>query len=878
MTFKMNLIRLIALFLLAPGIAVAATTSTPLPSAGTSIVPNDGSSSAILGDLTSRTNLATVAPRSFLDQWKPLGNGQTSSNTNQWAIGTGFPCTLAIELDDEATAVQFVFGSEVATDIYSVNQAVVMPSASYGPVTGVVSGAIPYDYTGTSVAHMLPVSFNNGGVYKPPFAGTPQAFLGNTTGPTGMSVLTVILSSATSGTVTSLPIQTSNTNTLLGSTVVKPRWYVRDGLGCIPANTQITIVGSTTLTIPSSVLSCTMPITTQLFVSPVPLTLSANILANANPQGITSYYSDWVSVPPTLRTDGGIVVGETVTGAGGLGIPANTTATAIGPTGVSLSGTGLTATTTLTQPITFSHTAPTAAKAAGTLTFRLILAKTAIPPHPGETATGTNLPANDIVINAGTSDSFYGLPYADLSAAPTGPITIGSTITFSNVLNTLGTGSGLTTGSTQLNFVSTSARPLMLARINVSVTGSNTVPFYNYGANQILGEQALGLPLYQLFGGHAATDSVNVIGNTTNANAVVKGACPILAVNYQTLHKGTLMVITGDSLMAGKTTISDSANLFRLAASQISTPQHWVGAANWAMSGLAFSDFGFSTISPIQTLNPGIVVAEGFSANSSTQGTDTPQTYASKIYDLINSGALNAVEVIASHPAQQAALPAEFIVSQATSASTNAPLVTTIPVTVNNVPLTDSMGLLQAGTTGNFLKAQSGNVLTLSLSASLQVGDVIFANTFKVNGNVSASTTILTTNGLLPSISLNCALAWSGSPAGVTGTFVQGATTITASQAVTVADSTIGTLTNCRDVNFALSQQSLGMNRQQFANNSAVAFFDYFQSTVDPNNDGYYVDLISTDSGHPDDAGHAMAAKAFLPLLKQITGINASGN
>lgn len=812
------------------------------------------------------TGVAKLAPLTNILTWKPMGNSMADFATTTFTKVTGSPSLIVIEAPDDYDAVQLVFGSQTALDTYTIDQAVVSGSASYGQANK-APGVTPLNESLTAQTTMNPVTFNNNGNCNlSPWAGTPSSFTGLV--PTsGATVFTLSLSAiALSGTNTLSAVSQgllASNSYIDQSEQITPTvgMFVTSANGQIPANTKVGTSNGTTITLASAVTTTAdMASGEQLFFSYLPIVLSQAVAASSNPVQQQMTCSDWVPASSFYRNDT-VQVGDIVSVAN---FPVGTTVTAVGPQSATLSRPATSTTGGVSVSVAFTRAATLTQTAKATYGFKYYVnSTTGI--RKGMIVSGSGVPANNSIAYIGSDANG---PYVQTTIAPAADILSGVGLTFTATCWTYLTG-GITTGDTVLNLVSTNSNPLLLIRVAATATGGNQVAAISYPNANLRLEGALGLRQW-LATRTATVDDVNIIGNATNQTSSGNWPAIIYAVNFLTRHDGVQIDAYGDSQTAGLNTITGSANFTRLAGEALSRPEKPVAVANFGYSGQNFNQYGISAhLRATSAAKPSIMYMQAYSNNGRV---DSLWSYQSKMQSVRNDVKSYGGRIIVGTQATWGTrLPGTYTsgVSGTFTSGQTVTMANAVPYTQTAIAVSGTG--IPNGTTATCTN-QTYNC-TFSNTVTLIAGQLIFSNTATLSASITGQTAgVLSTPW--PYAPALMAVSGNGVTAGATAVGTQGGTAITFAPAQTI---TAGTLLTFQQINNFIkdSNQGYALARNTNGVGSGVTFFDLDATLSDPNDQGFYLSSpisYSFDGVHPNDIGHAAAAKAITPLFQQMIG------
>lgn len=854
---------LAALLLLCAGAAQAQVPSVAGLPCNQGIACNLGSVSGAING----TNFTQVAPRSNILPWHPSHEGSTS--TTFYSQTGGRDSLGAIEAPDDYVAVQFVFANFSGSAAWGV-QGVASASASYGATTTSTPGITPYDGFGTAQTAMLPITFNQAGAWSTPWNGLPQTFTGSAS--SGVNVIALATTGAATG-ATSLPFASTTAGLVQGGGLVPVAgMYAYDGLGCIQAGTKVTAVTSTSITISPGVSSSTACASGQsiyfAWPSTLALTQSVGVTPNAPAPALT--YSDWIPIQSAPRVDGGEVAGMAVSGTN---IPAgdtiasltNTTVTlAQAPSGTIAAGTA----------ITFSA-APTVSAAVAQGYVLHVSSTFGI--KAGSVITGANIASSTNVVETGSDVSG---PYIRLSQPISGAVAPGEHITASLTASLI---SAASSASPVLQFASTTAKPLLLFRAVAS--GGDTA--WIIPGNAAL-QAGLGLPIANFFDGPQsggnAKDTLNYIANAGNGNGPVASYNfgLVYAVNFLTIHKGVVVAVVGDSHYAGDTTATNNANFVARAAAALDSPTVPVAFLHSAFGGETMNQFGWMAENWIRTVQPGVVVLDGYTYNN-VAGVDSVGDYLMRVQALIHDvQSYGGVAIVGSDFPRQSPYVWSAYTTAAVNNSTTVPIAASYASYIGGSAGANISGLaisgpgIPSGTTATITKESgAANVITLSQPATIPAGSILRLDQMTVATTTTSSTSVTFTTP--PPIGEAGLTAYvNGAALSGTLSVTQGSTTGTFTTAQSLPAGTVvslGTTVQAQTGPVASQQAAqIAAGIINMAAGGSIQTFDTLPILEDPANPTWYLPQYTLDGIHANDNGHAALAAAFEPLLRRAVG------
>ncbi len=852
---KLLIVELIALYLLGISVVPVVTGLSGIRAAHAASSLPPGPNALQRSQIAPRTNIFTS---------KPWGSSLTSEAASTFTLLTGSPALHTVELEDDYRAVRFRFATQTSTDNYTIDQMMVAPSSSYGP--GKSPGVTPYNAALVAQQTMTVVTFNHGGAcnsYSTPWAN--QVSGGSTDSADGYFTQSIPATNAiTIGQTGALGITYQSSLGTPGSSVdqfnqFQPHsgWYVQTGNSAFPANTTIT-VGTGTFT-PSAVPIAAIAQNQLIFFSPIAIVTTLTVPVNTSPIQQQFVCSDWIPLSSLYRNDGGITLKDVISGPG---VQTGTVPTSIGPQIVGLSlplnATSPVASQQINFTFTTTSTSPTPTNAAGQ--YQVNVADTSGITQ-GRIVGGTSIPS-------GTYVTYVGPGYFRMSNAPTAPIALGATLTFTATCWTYGN-VAINSGDTQLNLISTNQKPILEMRIAATGVSGGTVAAYGAYSNAPLRlEGALGLPQSFVTRNATSNDYLNIIGNATNTTASGNWPSPVWAIDYIGVHKGVVVYDAGDSQYAGLTTMLGAANWARTAANSISTKQLPVAYVNGGYSGQTIRDYVPTILNLAQSLQSPIVIAQMYTNNGRLDNVWTQQgmlaTMAATIYGWggkVIFGSQGTIGMIQ---------PGVFTLASSVSGTSGT---MTDPFPYNETAIQISSGTCTVPANTTMTGTANTYNATFSNALSCPAGTTINTNLISVNA-VSGSTTgtLQAPAPFTPqaSIAVSCS---SGCPAGLTATILQGSTSITFSTAVTIAANTVLNLGQTSNTYLTDSQTSLSLLRSM--TNSGTTTFDLNAQTEDPANPTFYRVGCSFDGTHIwEQCTKNTVAPAFVPVLQGVIGTN----
>ena len=784
-----------------------------------------------------------LAPRSNVMVWDPGHEGDGTVAATLWQNNSGGGVAIAtVELEDDFDAIQLVFANNTST-AYTIGQAAVATSAQWGG--GNSPGITPYDIQGNAITAFLPVTFNNGGANSLPWPFTLNAATG-TEASSGNWLLALSTSSSTASGNNTLNFTTTNTSLMTNGQAPQADMYVSDGLGCIPANTTISSVTSTTIVMSKNAQGSGCASGQTIFFSFQPITQqSLTVPASTNVPQPQMVFSDWIPISSQPRTDGGFAVGDKVS----CGTPcvAGTVVTAVSPLFVTVSP-PLGASLTGQSVVSFTET-PTTVGTSLTNAFKINL-NSVRNIQAGEPVTGsTSIPAN-------TSVTYVGQNYVWISNQLTAPITAGTQLTFTKSGVTNATQSGST-----IQFKDTLAKRFLTVRIYTG-TGAPLAHKCAY-ANCSIEQVNLGLPGMVAYTGPVNTDGLNFPANVTNTSSISgNGAMPLFAIRYISRHSGVVIANTGESHEAGDTTVSGNANYWRLAANAISTPNLPVTVINATVGGNSPRVWLPFLYQWLQAESPGIVSIPA----STPAGSDPRQVYMSNIQTLSSyARSYGARVVIPSDYVREASSVFNLPVNGAYSGTT-VPLLAAVTYNTGSGFQITGPGV-PASTTAT-ISCCGLQTITLSQAANIPAGSTLSMGTITATTNGTTAVTL----GANSPASGTFNVAGTNIAPSTTITVTGGSTSATLSQNASGSGATTLTLSNTIDTALVNNVFSIAMALSLAAPNSTVTPINLWDTLQDPNNPNQYLLGYSTDGTHANDYGHAVLAAQVKPILQQMIG------
>lgn len=794
--------------------------------------------------------------------WLPWQAQTSGIGTTFNGLGVGRTALLAVELEGDPVAVQVVLYNGSAT-AWSLQQAAVSPSASWGPSAAGNGGATAYDLTGTASDAFLPVPWANGGINSQFWSPRSFRFTGSAT-TSGYMMSSLALSGAEAAGQTTLDFTTTIPLQTLGIRQPQIGMWVADGRGCIAPGTKVTNVTSTTVVIDTAVtaVGCLSGQNIYFSINAIPA-LGVTVNPTANGVQGTLVYSDWVPVVSLPRSDGGMVAGMRVSCTG---CPANSTVTSVTPASVVISGGGSVSAATA---VSFFVSPTTVGATVAPQAWLRVSSVTGI--QVGQIVSGSSfIPANTYVTDVQSS----GL--VRLSAALTGTIAAGTSVTFTNTAYT-NAASTATDATTTLPFQSTSSKRLFLFR---AVVASGSPTGWNKATGIQDNQRAIGY-YARFLQSTAAVDSVNVITNTTNGSGIggVALTSPFFAIRYVTRGKGVTLCTVGDSKMAGGGTSNNGDNFVLRAAQALSTTARPVSAIQTANGGTSGSLFAPQAMQWIQNGTCSVTVAQ-----VNTQNVGNSWDTAGYIGALNNLAQTTGARVVAVADTPRGAR--QIWNWRVTSAVSNS---TTVPI---NMPI--GTGFKNAGGSGyclggtgvpsgtTFSYVMGGTSITTSVPVTLAADTIISASSCIALSTTSGSTAVtLSSNAPLSTSGIDL----TGNPniaAGTTLTMTQDSTSGTLSANATGTASAVATtMFQNPTVYIPIAQTGAGLWKQ--AESAGMPFYDAGFCLMDPSDLGYYARRYTFDGVHQNDEGNQAIAngvstapfpgcQGFTAFLRQMIG------
>lgn len=805
-----------------------------------------------------------IIPRSHIHVWFPgTGDGDGAGPAGIFARDVGgFAFLLGVELEDDYTAVQLIFGNGGSSP-FTITQVSIAPSSGFG--YGNQGGINLYDSYGNQVNAMMPVTFANAGINSSPFPLAGTTFNAPKNSPNTIYPLTLI--SASNGSPNVLTFTSTQPSSLFGGwapyNVPAVNWSVADGLGCVAAGTTLTNITPTTITLSSGDTGTHCATGQTIYFSQAPLGPLGGVVvpASTNPPAPNLIFSDWMPLVSVPRADAPI---SNTMSVSGTGIASNTTVTGVGYASVSISPP--TSGSTLNQKLTFTQTGTVAT--AVPKGYVVPLTSTAGFSR-GQIASGTNIPLNDLIWQVcnqeSCADPVFGSSYVRLSAPISGPLTSGQSFSGSAYAASQTSGTGVST----LSIESPSApRPLLLIR------GFMTGTPWGHGSpnnTSNLPHKMYGLPDIQQFDGNqsggVAVDCVNFVGSCAFGGGGY--GTPVYEIRYNTLHAGVVGVTTGDSHTGGSGTGVNNAAFPQLTALKLSQPSVFpVTIANAAYGGQALGVFGSLFWNEIKALDPGFVLAQGITGN----GSDSASSYHAIMEGIRAYAEAQGTRWIYStdYPRQSMSV-LDFVVASPGTTSTS------LPLQIGGIPLGTAIGsgyaltgsCVPANTTANLIDYT--NMLTASQTLNCPTGSLVSFGTINSATTLGSTTVTLATPA---PIGGSYYVFGTGPTPGSTITLTANSTSATLSTgaASTQTSSPITFGGNEPTTTLFQQQTGIGLVKAMAGQMQSLQIFDSYGILEDPENPTYMNPLYSADGLHCGDLCHSILAQGLVNLLTPMIG------